>query len=243
MTDSLFAGLGAFDAASGVQFTNEDETGKQATFLLDYLREVPSDAVELPQKMLHWLMEDPLFLSSNSEPAPRDWDRFELDWVDVKDDHPAFGHKMVTIDRRLSFGRQAQYRIHHFTATEGGSINIGIKETERVKNESEGILATNMGGYHSQRDLFSDQAYHKIQQLILDAVSAAEASDRTWWEEDELGEEGAPTANKPVREAMEGWVNISKKGDLNLLHHHSEVLKLGLGLVRVKVYYIMTLRC
>jgi hypothetical protein len=37
--------------------------------------------------------------------------------------------------------------------------------------------------------------------------------------------------NEPVKEAMEGWVNVSSSGDLNTLHHHSGATWSG-------VYYV-----
>ena len=232
-TDSLYAGLGAFDAASGVMFMNGDEAsgeGQKATWVVDALREGTTESsTELPQEVLRWLLADPLFVLSRHDPGPRVWRREELHWETVHraeaedgrdDTEEPFIHTAVAIDRRLSFGRMARYRLHRFVAKDATAMNEAIKASQRVQQRSDPVLSSNFGGYHSKRDLFrSDDAGNSgIEDFILAAVKAIERRDRAMWEED-----GEPPEvyNEPVKECMEGWVNVSGAGDLNTLHHHS----------------------
>ena len=234
-TDALFAGLGAFDSASGVMFMNGDEVsseGQKAAWVVEALREGTTEASEeLPPEVLRWLLADPLFILARHDPGPRVWRREELQWEPVpqeegregageRADEP-FLHSVATIDRRLSYGRLARYRLHRFVAKDAVAMNEAIKASQRVQQRSEPVLSSNFGGYHSKRDLFGadDSGNSGIENFILAAVQAVEHGDRAIWEED-----GEPPEryNAPVKECMEGWVNVSGAGDLNTLHHHSD---------------------
>jgi len=237
--DSLFAGLGAFDSTSGVKYTDEDETGQRAMWVVDALKEGSTpETTKLPQTVLHWLLEDPLYMLSKHEPPAREWRREDLTWGPVplqegeeprcsSADEP-YEHTAVTIDRRLSYGRMAKYRLHRFVAKDPASLNDPILASQRVREREDGILATNFGGYHSQRDLFKTPEAAGVQQFILSALRSIERQDKAFWEADE---EPPEVYNTPVEDAIEGWVNVSSAGDLNLLHHHSECTWSG-------VYYV-----
>ena len=86
-TDALFAGLGAFDSASGVMFMNGDEVsseGQKAAWVVEALREGTTEASEeLPPEVLRWLLADPLFILARHDPGPRVWRREELQWEPV----------------------------------------------------------------------------------------------------------------------------------------------------------------
>jgi hypothetical protein len=238
--DSLFAGLGAFDSSSGVMFTTEDDTGKKAHWVNAALSRVSADATELPQEVLRWLLADPIFILLKEDPGPRDWRREDLNWGPVpkeegeeRDDsdvNEPYIHTTISIERRLTYGRLARYRLHRFVARDPNAINDAILASQKVQERSGGILATNFGGYHSKRDLFRMEGSEcsAIEDFILAAVKVIERKDRAMWESDG---ESPEIYNEPVREAAEGWVNVSSKGDLNTLHHHSEATWSG-------VYYV-----
>ena len=73
-----------------------------------------------------------------------------------------------------------------------------------------------MGGYHSGRDLFEEEASEPFQALLTECVGIVEAHDQSF-----RGEDGA-AATAELREATEAWINISGRESLNLLHHHSD---------------------
>jgi hypothetical protein len=230
-TDALFAGLGAF--AGGAMFMNEDSVsseGNKATWVTKALKEgVTETSTELPPEVLRWLLADPLFVLSCHDPGPRVWRREELKWEspvvvgregeDIDQDQP-FVHTVAAIDRHLSYGRKARYRLHKFVAKDAAAMNEAIKASQRVQERSDPVLSSNFGGYHSKRDLFvsDDTGNSGIENFVLSAVKAIESRDRAEWEAD-----GEPPEkyNEPVKECMEGWVNVSGARDLNTLHHHS----------------------
>ena len=154
-TDSLFAGLGAFDTSSGVMFTNGDEI-QRAHWVITSLREgVTAETTELPSEVLRWLLADPLFVLSCHDPGPREWRRQELLWgpvsmaageerVDDDADEP-FTHTAASIDRRLTYGRLARYNIHRFVAKDATAMNEAIKTSQRVQERSDGISSSNFG--------------------------------------------------------------------------------------------------
>jgi hypothetical protein len=142
-----------------------------------------------------------------------------------------FTHTAVSIDRRLSYGRLARYNIHKFVAKDPAAMNSALKASQRVQERVDGIMSSNFGGYHSKRDLFRSAECPEasgIEEFILAAVKAIERKDRASWESD-----GEPPEkyNEAVREAAEGWVNVSSQGDLNTLHHHAGATWSG-------VYYV-----
>ena len=109
-------------------------------------------------------------------------------------------------------------------------MNASLRASQRVQERVDGIMSSNFGGYHSKRDLFRTESPEAsgIEDFILAAVRAIERKDRASWEAD-----GEPPEkyNEPVREATEGWVNVSSHGDLNTLHHHAGATWSG-------VYYV-----
>ena len=115
------------------------------------------------------------------------------------------------MERRLTYGRLARYRLHRFVARDPNAINDAILASRKVQERSDGILATNFGGYHSKRDLFRMEGSEcsAIEDFILAAVKAIERKDRAMWESDG---ESPEIYNKPVRETAELSCYVSPVG-------------------------------
>lgn len=172
----------------------DGEASPKASWVTAALKEgTTQESNELPPEVLRWLLADPLFVLSFHDPGPRIWRREELNWGPVpkedgeerdNDDTEPFIHTAVSIDRRLTYGRKARYRLHRFVAKDPNATNEAIKASQRVKQRCDPVLSSNFGGYHSKRDLFRSEDSDSIEEFILAAVKAIERKDRAMWEAD-----------------------------------------------------------
>ena len=73
---------------------------------------------------------------------------------DDSDVNEPYIHTTISIERCLTYGRLARYRLHRFVARDPNAINDAILASQKVQERSDGILTTNFDYYHSKRDLF-----------------------------------------------------------------------------------------
>jgi hypothetical protein len=89
-------------------------------------------------------------------------------------------------------------------------------ELVQTRDRADGIVASNVGGYHSERDLFSDARSKIFHDFLVECIARAEA-----WDEPFRDVDGAASTSE-LRAPTEAWLNASQKEALNLLHHHSD---------------------
>lgn len=147
----------------------------------------------------------------------------------------------------MSYDRQFSFRVHRFVCqgdmasvfnrvlcspytAQGAAVapgsaaavgHVGIGAGDRV-------LASNVGGFHSKRDLFKDPSTVEFQTFLSVCVDSIEKNDQDWRGD---AEEKGVAASSKLREPTEAWINISTSNNLNLLHDHCDSTWSG-------VYYV-----
>lgn len=185
--------------------------------LLELLSRADLATEDLPQGALRWLLEDPIYVLGGRPPPARDWIRQSLAWADAGCTSSA-RHTFAELNRRLSFGRQCTYRIHRFVlqGDEVAEMNQSFRRFLASVELADGIVASNVGGYHSKRDLLASTESARFRCFLEECIAAVEAADEPFRDTD-----GA-AASSELRAPTEAWINASRSGHLNLLHHHSD---------------------
>jgi hypothetical protein len=172
---------------------------------------------ELPRNALAWLLGDPVVLLCKQEPPPLDWTRLTPPWTPASGTGRAnAAHECVELHRRLTYDRQFGYRVHRFRLYDATAMNDMLREITRTRDRADGIIASNVGGYHSERDLFSDSRSQIFHDFLTECIARAEETDEPFRDAD-----GAASTSE-LRAPTEAWLNASQKEALNLLHHHSD---------------------
>eukprot|EP00928_Gymnodinium_smaydae_P076082 TRINITY_DN59061_c0_g1_i1.p1 TRINITY_DN59061_c0_g1~~TRINITY_DN59061_c0_g1_i1.p1 ORF type:complete len:465 (+),score=45.94 TRINITY_DN59061_c0_g1_i1:150-1544(+) len=106
------------------------------------------------------------------------------------------------------------YRIHRFKLLDPTALNARLMcvASSRMSSDA-GVQVSNIGGYHSKQDLFGSIDVAELREFAAACVLrvaqlTAEAAG---------GAARVESSSDPI-----AWVNVSKPGDLNTLHHHGE---------------------
>jgi len=153
--------------------------------------------------------------------------------------------------RRLSFGRMRCFRIHRFVLSEAADLNADLADyaldrehgsCNQTGEAEDALHVSNVGGYHSRQDLFAkkrndmqqsckaEEAVLSLRRLVADCVQLASCADA---HEISLSGEAPPPlpdSDEAAHADPDGWVNVSREGALNYLHHHA-------GATVATVYY------
>lgn len=194
----------------------------------------------LPPSTLSALLEEPRYvLLGGSLPlAGRSYQQVELTWANMGTlASTCMMHEVSqSFERRLWMGRRKCYRLHRFSIEGGGDdMSASLASLALLRNASafpeDDLYVSNVGGFHSSRDLFrrrEQQAVMQLQSIISTCVRAAAAADKQ--EFVAVGEtppNSEPNSDDEVDiddEGTDGWLNVSRRGDLNNLHHHSDAV-------------------
>lgn len=195
----------------------------------------------LPEQVLWALLEDPVTILCSQPPESYTYRQVGLHWNTIGEvpkssdaDHVdiaggALHEVSQTFVRDLSFGRRLCYRLHRFHMVSAHGLEMSQKltdlavEREQTADLDDQLHVSNVGGYHSKQDIFSSGKYAAAAQLqraiaaCVREVAAADAAEMA-----AVGEDHPPvSAAVDSAEVPDCWVNVSRYGSLNHLHHHA----------------------
>lgn len=181
----------------------------------------------LPNDALSLLLEDPRFVLQGEMPADVMWRRSDLNWQALSGT-AAWDHDVVELRKRLSFDRQCDFRVHRFTLHDADVMNEQLLALADELSSEEGVVASNVGGFHSKTNLFREKEadMSTFEAMLNECIATIEHGDIHF-----RGEEGAP-ATTEHREPTQAWLNKSSNESFNLLHHHGDATWSGVYYVR-----------
>jgi len=135
-------------------------------------------------------------------------------------------------------GLGSAYRIHRFRLNGSGSFDhhtallgadvrsygcrlndalVGLAlHREQAQSPRGAIHVSNVGGFHSQPDLFVhdmvEELFH-LYNIKKHCVQSSVLADRAWADH---------ASEHPVACVLDAWANVSRAGALNYLHHHAD---------------------
>ena len=146
------------------------------------------------------LLEDPGFVLQGELAPQRCWCRKLLEWQKLPGS-AEYDHFVVDLPRRLnrftciqlinlsarrlSFDRQCCFRLHRFTLHDSANMNAVLMRLGEKHRESGGVVASNVGGFHSETTLFNDPESSCFQSFLEACTEAIEMGDQSF-----RGEEG-----------------------------------------------------
>ncbi|CAJ1451692.1 unnamed protein product, partial [Effrenium voratum] len=186
-----------------------------------FARLVESDSAALGSATLWALLESPSDVVARQGKRP---DTFQEEEVELRWQReaeywweplgcPLLHEVSQPFERPLSFGRSGCFRVQRFLlGTRGLKLCAELAEVAlQQEEETEGLQVSNVGGFHSRQDLFRrpGNALCELRDLAAFCVASSAGLD-------------AKDALEALGADPDGWANVSRVGDLNLLHHHAD---------------------
>jgi len=214
--------------------------GKDRAFgkVVEAAEEAVTNGGPLPPEVLGALLEDPIHVSRGKF-GQAVYERVELQWeslepvsMQVLDDSDVVAAHEVTQSfvRRLSFGRHRCYRVHRFLlpALDSWPALVGSSiRREQASVPGDYVHVSNVGGFHSVRDLFTSDRHpgaDALMKCIAGCLRRVAVVDAALVEA--AGETPPPSPRSSedsgICDIPDGWVNVSRRGALNHLHHHAD---------------------